>query len=214
MSKKKPDLGSSILATPCYIPSAGLVAATLDGQVVKVNGFEVEPQIEWQGQAQGPVFHGLAVWEDTVITVSVQGLVKLFDSSDGKTLKIIKTHGQTFSGLARTSSGLVFGNHLSEVKCLQCRDSLPRMGWTTTTPALSAPVFATPFPLLDDHSGAEWLACLSTDGVLSFVSATDGTIGPSHKVGENTFSSSPVVWRNFLIIGSRDDVLECYKFQK
>ena len=61
-------------------------------------------------------------------------------------------------------------------------------------------------------SGNETLVSLSTDGVVSLVSLKDFTVRHKFCVGDKTFSSSPVVWNGHLVLGSRNNFIDCFEF--
>ena len=204
--KWKVEVGASILATPLVIPnSCDILVATLSGQVIRIADSTLSAEVKWELNVGGPVFHGLAIVNDGSLAVvtNVRGFVSLLDLNNGSELSRLPLNSPTFSGITPTSSGgAIFGTHHSSV----VRFEEDRIKWSCK---VDGEVFATPFPI--HINGQESVTCLTTKGTLYFIRSQDGTITQSFQISKNTFSSSPVVWQNRVLFGSRDDSIECFE---
>ena len=68
-------------------------------------------------------------------------------------------------------------------------------------------IYASPFV----HNDGKWIVVGSTDGCLRILdSETGGLLSETIVEGEGLFSS-PVCYRDLVVVGSRDDYLYCYR---
>lgn len=116
------------------------------------------------------------------------------------------TEGPVFSSPSfAAEQRFLCGSHDGRVYCLNCADG--SLVWTFHT---TGKVYSTPC-VFDGSAAGErrsLVGVASTDGTVWILDALDGQAVASYTLPGELFSS-PLVWKQFLIIGCRDDYLYC-----
>lgn len=195
---------SSILARP-IVTDGSVLAASLNGSVVK---FDLSGgQAVWRLSVGAPVFSSPVVFRGLLAVVAnVRGLVTGLDYLNGQTLWTCELEANIFSSLASNlEDRVMFGGHDHKVYCLSLKGG--KMIWTCDH---SAPVYASPF-VLELSS----VMTLSTDGQLKILDITTGQctkeafLGQTE--GQQDYFSSPVVFKDKVIVGSRRNHLMAFE---
>jgi len=73
------------------------------------------------------------------------------------------------------------------------------------------PNFTNPNKAMDAMKKSLFVASVSTDGLLNIICVNSGLVMKQHSLGNNIYSS-PVIVKNHIVIGNRDNFLTCFKF--
>lgn len=196
---------SSILASPVVCGDYSVVSF-LNGGVALIRVQDGE--VAWKTSLGSPIFSSPAIVDKKSIAIAnVKGEVHCLNLEDGSIRWTFMTGGSVFSSLVKVDEEecLLLGCHDCKVYCI---DSLGKLRWTVDH--ASAPVFATPTVVLSGKTGRLVLS-VSTDGKMIFSSLLDGSVQALFDLdsAEGCFSS-PVVYRNKIILGSRNNFLDCF----
>ena len=197
----KINFHGSVLASPC-VEEDHLIIGCLDGSVSKYRGIE-DPIKQWTVSCGAPIFNGLRLVGKKVICINVKGLVRILNSDDGILVWEYDLKSTTFSGLLTIRDLAIFGSHNCQVFCLNLKTM------EISSAKMTGPVFATPCV-----AGNKDIITLSTDGTISLISLETFVIKNQSRIAKDTFSSSPVVHKDKIIFGSRENLLTCFSMKK
>ncbi|KAG8248869.1 hypothetical protein J6590_032442 [Homalodisca vitripennis] len=198
------NMGGIIVTTPLHLPALGLVVVvSLGGQVVALKCASGE--VKWDATLLSPVFSSPCVVAGVVVMAEVEGTLHAFLPESGVEVWKISVGGKIFSSLSVTGNLVLFGCHDNNLYCLRCSEHAIEMLWRQDA---GSAVYATPVRL-----GPHYLAFATTEGLVYTACLHSGKIITSIRLPKEIFSS-PVIYRDSLIIGCRDNSVYCLRFNK
>lgn len=204
----------SIYANPVKINDENCLVCSLDGTVAQVNSFTA--QILWMFDAKAPIFSTPTIFlnslnEQQIILATVNGIIYLL-TIDGICTSDHQIDGNIFSSfeyfpnfeVSETCIDFIIGSQNRFLYCI----SIDKMGicseaWRILTSASirSNPVFI--------RKNQNWLAAIfSSDGVVNVIDCHNGKLIQQNRIDGDVFSS-PVIYDERLIVGSRNNFLYC-----
>lgn len=216
INENKPELVWSkmlgklgIIANLLKIEKSSMIVATLSSTVHKIdiNGNEI-----WKKSLDHPIFSSPQKIpnKNEFLVAEVAKNIHCIDF-DGNTLWTYdKFNGQIFSSFLFISESdkikIIFGSHDKMLRCLNYKDSNIDLEWIIS---LQSQIFSTPKVIkLNDK---EFIISCSTSGYVNFINLTEGSLEYSKQLPGDIFSS-PLVYKNLIFIGCRDNFVYTLKF--
>uniref|UniRef100_UPI00398F2FC6 beta-alanine-activating enzyme isoform X2 n=1 Tax=Pristiophorus japonicus TaxID=55135 RepID=UPI00398F2FC6 len=198
--------GGAVFSTPCLNKSPRLLyVATLGESLVAVN--PDTGSVVWKRSCGKPLFSSPQCTSQSVYIGCVDGSLQCF-SHNGDQFWQFSTGGPIFSSpciysFSATNQKIICGSYDCFVYCLNEDGDLV---WKFET---SNQVYAVPFVFTNcDLNDRTLVAVISTDGNLWILVATTGELVTSYSLPGEVFSS-PVVWKETLIVGCRNNYVYC-----
>lgn len=197
--------GGAIFSSPCIHPSLRhLYVATLGGHFLCLNVDSGE--VVWSYSKEVPFFSSPVSSETNIVIGSADGNICCF-SVTGELLWKFLTKQPVFSSpcLSSDHERVMCGSHDGCLYCLHCSDG--SLLWSFQT---SGRVYSS--PCMFDVQGLEGtvVGVASTDGTVWILDSLSGQKLVSHSLPGELFSS-PVVWKDSLVIGCRNDYVYSLK---
>uniref|UniRef100_T1IUS3 Carrier domain-containing protein n=1 Tax=Strigamia maritima TaxID=126957 RepID=T1IUS3_STRMM len=197
----------SIFASPSVSKQPHCIyIGTLDGKLCSLN--PSNGLVFWEKNLQKPIFASPVVTNDKVFAANVNGDLYCF-SHIGKQIWLFSTIGSIFSSpIVIHKKFLMFGCHDSKLYCV-----LVETGHVHWILQMNSPIYASPFSLFNcskersGHVGV--IACIT--GEIKLVSVINGSEIASYTLSGEIFSS-PVILKDKLVIGCRDNFVYCFDF--
>ncbi|CAO1329653.1 unnamed protein product [Diamesa serratosioi] len=201
-----------IVAGPLKISDDSVLACSLDGVCEMIN-INVGVTI-WRKKFENPIFANpqLVPGRKEVLIAEVANAIHCLDL-EGNIIWTYKTDGNIFSSFEflPIASGLqiFFGCHDRKLRCLNYifEDKAAVLCWEKE---LQSQIYST--PKIISINSENFIVSCTTNGNINLLSITNGNIESSMKLLGEIFSS-PVVFKNQLFVGSRDNCLYCLKFE-
>ena len=192
-----------------FISNLEVVVATLRGCVYKIDVGTGEAV--WRLALEQPVFSTpLLVAEARLVVATVTSALHLLNTATGLLVSSLATPGPGFGSPVRPGPGpaLCVGCQDGSVLRVTVRDTdLMDTVWRTQ---LGAGVAASP----DVLDGGRVLAVCTTRGVLHLLGAATGELLLSSSQLPGEIFSSPLVYRDNIVIGCRDNNLYCFQLSQ
>ena len=201
-----------IVAGPLKISKESILACSLDGVCEMVN-INVGVTI-WRKKFENPIFASpqLVPGRNEVLIAEVANVIHCLDL-EGNIIWTYKTDGNIFSSFEFqpiiSGMQIFFGCHDRKVRCLNYifEDNTAVLCWENE---LQSQIYST--PKIMSINSENFIVSCSTSGHINLLNITNGLIESSMKLSGEIFSS-PVVFKNQLFVGSRDNCLYCLKFE-
>ncbi|CAF1293371.1 unnamed protein product [Adineta ricciae] len=182
-----------------------LYAATLAGDVFAFqsnNG-----TVLWKRSLAKPIFSTIAIWKERFLLVGcVDQKLYCLTCETGEQKWTFETNGAIFSSPCLIDEELFIGCHDEYLYAVNLSNEQQGvLEWKCRFPSM---IYASPFVF--DHG--RMVIVGSTNGCLRALTCQTGEILCETQIpGEGLFSS-PICYRDRVIVGSRDDYLYCYTF--
>ena len=201
-----------IVAAPLMIDSDSILACSLDG-ICEMMNVNVGVTI-WKKKFENPIFSNpqLVPGRKELLIAEVANTVHCLDM-EGNIIWTYKTDGNIFSSFEflpiANGMQIFFGCHDRKLRCLNYtfEDKIAALCWEKE---LQSQIYSTP-KIIAINSESFIVSC-STNGHINLLSINTGVIESSLKLPGEVFSS-PVVYKDQLFVGSRDNNLYCLKFE-
>ena len=202
------DTNGAIYSSPCICDSnRRLFVGNHKGILFCVS---VETAVVvWEFACYAPIFSSPCCNREHVFVGCCSGKLFCLAQLSGEVIWSYSTQAPVFSSPSLNSGCLAIGSHDN---CLYCLDAATgKRIWSVT---LNAPVFSSPFLMFSPASPMKTqtlplIVCCTTRGTVFIVQ--NGQILTSHKLGREVYSS-PVVFRNQIFVGCRDNCLYCLEY--
>lgn len=211
--KWKVLIGSrGILSSPIIIQEASVLICTLDG-TCELLACETGSTI-WNKKFESPIFSSpqQIPRRNEIVIAEVTRIVNCINF-DGDLLWKFETEGHIFSSFLfhqvnEEGTKIFFGCHDKKLRCLNYNYQIqsPNLQWSVE---LQSQIFGTPKKIVIDSE--EFLVSCTTNGVINAIKLSDGSIAHSLNLPGEIFSS-PVIHKNQLFVGCRDNYLYCIQF--
>ena len=194
-----------------FISNLEVVVVTLRGCVYKIDVWTGEAV--WRLALEQPVFSTpllVAGCEARLVVATVTSALHLLNTATGLLVSSFATPGPVFGSPVRPGPGpaLCVGCQDGSVLRVTVRDTdLLDTAWRTQ---LGAGVAASP----DVLDGGRVLAVCTTRGVLHLLVAATGELLLSSSQLPGEIFSSPLVYRDNIVVGCRDNNLYCYQLSQ
>ncbi|CAF0744590.1 unnamed protein product [Rotaria sordida] len=198
-------LNSSCVSSPqLSTDNTRLYVASLGGDVF---AFESnDGKLLWKQSLNKPIFSTIAIWNERFLLIGcVDQKLYCLDCDNGQQKWSFLTNGPIFSSPCLFNNTLFIGCHDRYLYAIDL--STEREGilqWKCLFPSM---IYASPFV----YDNGRIVIVGSTDGCLRILNTQTGEIICETQVDGNGLFSSPVSYLDYIIVGSRDDYLYCYK---
>ncbi|CAF4040737.1 unnamed protein product, partial [Rotaria sp. Silwood2] len=198
-------LNSSCVSSPqLSTDNTRLFVASLGGDVF---AFESnDGKLLWKQSLNKPVFSTIAIWNEKFLFVGcVDQKLYCLDCSNGQQKWSFLTNGPIFSSPCIFNNTLFIGCHDQYLYAIDL--STEREGilqWKSLFPSM---IYSSSFV----YDNGRMVIAASTDGCLRILNTQTGEVICETQVDGNGLFSSPVSYLDYIIVGSRDDYLYCYK---
>ncbi|CAF0974343.1 unnamed protein product [Rotaria sp. Silwood1] len=199
------ELNSSCVSSPqLSTDNTRLYVASLGGNVF---AFESnDGKLLWKQSLNKPIFSTIAIWNEKFLLVGcVDQKLYCLDCDNGQQKWSFLTNGPIFSSPCLFNNTLFIGCHDQYFYAIDLsteREGILR--WKCLFPSM---IYASPFV----YDNGRMVIGGSTDGCLRILNTQTGEIICETQVAGNGLFSSPISYLDFIIVGSRDDYLYCYK---
>lgn len=203
---------SGIMANILQIDAESFIVCTLDGEIQRAGIFDGKSI--WNRKFEYPIFSSPQKLAkiNAIIFAEVMKKVHCIDY-DGNSLWMFETDGHIFSSFLfnifdESSVKITFGCHDNKLRCLNfcSKESKNLLEWETN---LQSQIYGTP-KIIKVNSKDLIISC-STSGYVNFVNSLNGKIENSLKLPGEVFST-PLVYKDKIFIGCRDNYVYCISF--
>ncbi|CAF4747100.1 unnamed protein product [Rotaria socialis] len=201
----KYKLESSCASSPQLSADNGrLYVASLGGDVFAFQSDD--GKLLWKQPLDKPIFSTIAIWNEKFLLVGcVNQILYCLDSGNGQKKWTFSTHGPIFSSPCLFNNTVFIGCHDQYLYAIDL--STEQKGILKWKCLFSSMIYGSPFV----YDNGRMVVVGSTDGCLRILNTQSGEIVCETKIDGNGLFSSPVVYLDFILVGSRDDYLYCYK---
>ncbi|CAF2035826.1 unnamed protein product [Rotaria magnacalcarata] len=201
----KYKLESSCASSPqLSADNCRLYVASLGGDVFAFQSDD--GKLLWKQPLDKAIFSTIAIWNEKFLLVGcVDQTLYCLDSGNGQKKWTFSTHGPIFSSPCLFNNTVYIGCHDRYLYAIDL--STEQKGILKWKCLFSSMIYGSPFV----YDNGRMVIVGSTDGCLRILNTQSGEIVCETKVDGNGLFSSPVVYLNFILVGSRDDYLYCYK---
>ncbi|KAG5676644.1 hypothetical protein PVAND_006463 [Polypedilum vanderplanki] len=204
---------SGILANPLQIDDISALICTLDGTCERLNIFTGESL--WMKKLEFPIFSSPIIIKehDKILIAEVMRKVSCMDF-DGNIYWQVTADGHIFSSFLlkqiESEIKIIFGSHDKKLRCL-CYDinyeSKISLEWETE---IQSQIYTTPKKLTINNN--EFVVSCSTNGYVNLIDFNTGSYENSVKLPGEIFST-PLIYKNFIYVGCRDNNFYCLKIE-
>ncbi|CAF0815231.1 unnamed protein product [Adineta steineri] len=183
-----------------------LYVATLNGNIFAFKSND--GILLWKQSLNKPIFSTIVIWKDKFLLIGcVDEKLYCLSCDDGEQKWTFSTNGPIFSSPCLFNNTLFIGCHDQYLYAIDLSNEQQGiLQWKCLFPSM---VYASPFVF----DNGQKIIIGSTNGCLRVLnSQTGGTICETQIDGNGLFSS-PICYLDYIIVGSRDDYLYCYKLQ-
>lgn len=213
---------SGIAANLLRIDKKSFLACTLDGTCERLDIFDGTSI--WSKKFDFPIFSSPQKINNTnkILLAEVMRKIHCIDT-DGNSIWNFETQGHIFSSFLfnqindHSETKIIFGSHDKKLRCLNFDNkqaSKVSLEWEIE---LQSQIYGTPkmFSIDNSNDGVnnkEFIVSCTTNGYVNVINFSTGTLENSIKL-PNEIYSSPLIYKNIISVGCRDNLLYCFKVE-